>query len=133
MKKVVPFLIVLALFVSSCRYAPFSYSEDRTRRDRMYYAHELADVREAAITVLNDNDWKVKETDDFTMLTASTRSQIIGFRIAIEVYFKEEGDNCWMEISKHVPMQITPGTRNEIIMMITDIFRMVELELDRNY
>jgi hypothetical protein len=30
-------------------------------------------------------------------------------------------------------MQITPGTRYEIIMIITDIFRLVEVELDRNY
>jgi len=133
MRKIVPALIVLALFISSCQYAPFSYSEDRTRRDTMYYAHELADVREAAITVLGDNDWKVKETKDITHITATTRSQIVGFRIALDVYFREEGNNCWMEISKHVPLQLTPGTRNEIIMMITDIFHKVDIELERNY
>jgi len=133
MRIIFPFLIVLALLATSCQYAPFSYSEDRTRRDRMFYAHELAEVREAALTVLEDDDWKVKETKDSNHITASTRSQIIGVRIALDVYFREEGDNCWMEISKHVPMQITPGTRNEIIMMITDIFRKVEVELDRNY
>ncbi|MBN1882109.1 MAG: hypothetical protein JW885_08045 [Deltaproteobacteria bacterium] len=133
MKKIVPVLIILALFLTSCQYAPFSYSEDRTRRDRMYYAHELADVREAAITVLEENEWKVRETKDPACITASIRSQIIGFRVALEIYFDEEGNNCWMEISKHVPMQITPGTRYEIIMMITDIFHKVELELERNY
>ena len=133
MKKSIPFLIVLALFISSCQYAPFSYSEDRTRRDTMFYAHELSDVREAAITVLEDNDWRVRETKDVKYITATTRSQIIGARVALDIYFRDEGDNCWMEISKHVPLQITPGTRNEIIMMITDIFRKVEVELDRNY
>jgi len=133
MKKIAPALVVLALFISSCQYAPFSYSEDRTRRDTMFYAHELADVREAAITVLENGEWKVKETKDIKHITATARSQIIGFRIALDVYFREEGDNCWMEISKHVPLQITPGTRNEIIMMITDIFRKVEVELDMNY
>jgi len=133
MKKCVPVLIVLALLLSSCQYAPFSYSEDRTRRDRMYYTYELSDVREAAITVLEEDEWRVRETRDITCITATTRSQIIGFRVALEVYFDDEGDNCWMEISKHVPMQLTPGTRYEIIMMITDIFHKVELELERNY
>jgi hypothetical protein len=133
MKKYVPILVVLALFVSSCQFAPFSYSEDRTRRDTMFYAYEPSDVREAAITVLEDNDWRVREKEDVTYLTASTRSQILGFRIALDIYFKEEGDNCWMEISKHVPMQLTPGTRNEIIMMITDLFHKVDRELEQHY
>jgi len=119
-------LIVLA----SCIHGP----AEKRGMSTMFYAYPLKDVVAASKTVLFEQNYEITEinvTEKFIKAIKGTR--IPGQRITVILNFREEGNSTWVELDKDVPPQFIPGSTDGYRMDVDDLFRYIELELDRNY
>jgi hypothetical protein len=84
--------------------------------------------------VLKEEEYDIIETNRHdNLIKARKATGIPGMRLTVTFTFREEGSGTWLEIIKDVPMQLVPGSTDSYRMDVNELFRLVELELDRNY
>lgn len=131
MRKTFLFYIAVVVLLASCAHG--SPAEKRGARS-MFYAHPLKEVVAAAKTVLLEQDYEITEinmTENF--IRAIKGAKIPGKPITVVLVFRPEGESTWVDIHKDVPPQFIPGSTAGYRMDVDELFRYIELELDRNY
>lgn len=131
MRKAFLFFIATAVLLASC-------AHDRPAEKRgvrsMYYAHPVKEVIAAAKTVLVEQEYEITEvnmTENF--VRAIKGATIPGKPITVILTFRPEGESTWVDLHKDVPPQFIPGSTAGYRMDVDELFRYIELELDRNY
>jgi hypothetical protein len=131
MKKTLMLFILCAVALFSCAHG----GPEKRGIGTMLYAYPLEDVISASKTVLTEREFEIVEinmTDNY--IKAIKGARIPGKPITVILNFRTEGDNTtWIEMEKDVPPQFIPGSTAGYRMDITDLFRYIESELDRNY
>ncbi len=131
MKKTLPILALVLVLLGGC--ASFGSKEKRGIAT-MFYAYPLEDVLSASRTVLIEQEFEIGEinrTENF--IKASRAARVPGKRIIVIFNFRAEGNGTWLEVIKKVPPQFIPGATAGYRMDISDLFRYVDSELERNY
>ncbi len=131
MKKTLMLFILFAAALLSCAHG----GPEKRGMATMLYAHPLEDVISASKTVLAEQEFEIIEinrTDNY--IKAIKGARIPGKPITVILNFRTEGESTtWIEMEKDVPPQFIPGSTAGYRMDVNDLFRYIELELDRNY
>jgi hypothetical protein len=130
MKKTLLLFMAGALALFSCAHGP---AESRGTRS-MFYSHPLDEVLAASKTVLTEQNYEIIEinmTEHF--IKAVKGARLPGKPITVTLTFREEGKSTWVDLDKDVPPQFIPGSTAGYRMDVDELFRYIELELDRNY
>jgi hypothetical protein len=130
MRKTLLLFIVVLVVLSSCIHGPAEKRGIAT----MFYAYPLKDVFAASRTVLTEQGFEVNEVNTVeNFMKAVKGTRIPGNPLKVILTFREEGESTWVELDKDVPAQFIPGSTAGYRMDVDDLFRYIELELDRNY
>ena len=130
MRKTLLFFIAVLVVLSSCAHGPAAKRGVRS----MYYAHPPKEVLAATKTVLIEQDYEITEINMAeNFIRAIKGATIPGKPISVILTFREEGGNTWVDMNKSVPPQFIPGSTAGYRMDVDELFRYIELELDRNY
>lgn len=130
MRKTLLLLVAGVMVLCSCAHGRVEKSGART----MYYAYHLEDVIAASKVVLKEQDYEIVEVNMTEKFIKAVKGALIpGMPITVQLSFRPEGENTWLEVTKRVPPQVVPGSTARHRMDIDDLFRHIELELDRNF
>jgi hypothetical protein len=130
MKKTIPVFVMFLILLGACAHG----SAEKRGVATMFYSNPLEDVFSASKTVLTEQEFTIIEinrTENF--IKAAKAARVPGMRINVTFKFRTEGNGTWIEIDKKVPPQFIPGSTAGYRMDLSDLFRYVDLELERNY
>jgi hypothetical protein len=130
MKRTLYLFPVLAVLTIGCIHGgSFRGGDERT----MYYAYPVKDVFAAAQVVLKEQDYRLVEINPTEKVIKAVKDSTILGPISVLLTFREEGSGTWIDLSKKVPPKFIPGSTANSRMDVDDLFRYVDMELERNH
>jgi len=128
MKKTMPVFVLCLMLLAACAHGP------KRGAAIMFYSYPLESVFSASKTVLTEQEFQIEEINRAEKFIRAVKSaRVPGLRINVTFKFRTEGNGTWLEIVKKVPPQFIPGSTAGYRMDLTDLFRYVDSELERNY